>query len=49
VKKIPLWPLFLLTLAAVVAWVGEPKPVALVVAGLGALTAAYDLFRELDR
>lgn len=47
--KIPFLPLFLLALAALVAAVGEPKPVALVVAGLGALTAAYGLCRELDR
>jgi hypothetical protein len=47
--KIYGWPLFLLALSALVAMFGEPKPVALVVAGLGTLTAAYDWLKELDR
>jgi hypothetical protein len=47
--KIYGWPLALLALSAVVALFGEPKPVALIVAGLGTLTAAYDWIRELDR
>lgn len=47
--KIPLWPVLLLGLSAVVALYGEPKPVALIVAGLGAATGAYDWLKELDR
>jgi hypothetical protein len=47
--RIPFWPLFLLALSAVVALYGEPKPVALIVAGLGAATGAYDWLKDLDR
>lgn len=41
------WPLLLLVLAAVVAWIGEPRPVALIAAGLAAATAVFDFCRQL--
>lgn len=43
-----LWPLFLLSLAALVAWYGEPRPLALVVAVIATITAVYDLVKGLS-
>lgn len=44
-----IWPLFLLSLSAIVAVYGEPRPVALVIAGVGVVTAVVDYLRGLDR
>lgn len=38
-----------MTLAAVVAVVGEPRPVALVVAGAAAATATFSIVKELEQ
>ena len=47
--KILGWPLFLLAVSTLVVLFGQPRPVALIVGGLGALTAAVDYLRDLDR
>lgn len=36
------WPMVLLALSAAVAAIGQPRPGALVVAGIGAATAVFD-------
>jgi hypothetical protein len=47
--RIYVWPIFLLVLSAIVVRFGEPRPVALIVGGVGVLTAVVDYLRELDR
>lgn len=44
-----MWPAFLLGLALAVVLFGEPRPVSLIVGGLAAATAAYDMIRRLER
>lgn len=40
------WGAVLYALAAVVAWLGEPKPIALIAAGAAAATATFDVCRH---
>lgn len=43
------WGAVLYAMAAVVAGVGEPRPVALVVAGVATATATFDVARSRPR
>lgn len=43
------WGAVLFVLAGVVAAVGEPRPVALIVAGCAAATALFDVIAERSR